>query len=378
MSEVLQKPWLKSSIKSVALHLELDAGRTVLARALKEASKPDYKIRSSVYPHIKKVLTGDHLTYRYVFVTALVAKSLDARVNCLALQAGADFAGAYDARSLCHKVLVPFERDFLFNALGGSNEPFLNKPARYTHLSSDNAVRRGNDRETLELLCKVLPSINNSSLAFDALVDALNLLVSIAEKTKVPDGAIASVVGNQKAEIMSLVERLISRSMEGESCSLAVTAVLECLSRSSFKGAKVEVHPVNQCGASSLEVSDVDVFYEGKLTASLEVKDKRFTKHDVGHAVSKVAAAGFDALFFVKGPSGVLVDAKEAELIAEYRLRGFVLNILSVQEFVAFNLGFIRGVSYSSFCEILFAQARVARVKGETRRHLETVCQARG
>jgi hypothetical protein len=361
----------------VALHLELDAGRGVLARALKQASVSGYKARSPINSDIQRVLTGDHLTYRYVFVTALVAKSMDQRVNCLALQAGADFDGAYDARSLCHKVLVPFEREYLANALGGSNEPFLNKPARYTHLSLTNAVRRGNDRETLDLLCRVLPLVGTSAKAFDALVDALNILVSIGEKSKLPEVVVTVFGENQKAEIMSLVDRLVSRSMEGESCSLAVTAILGCLSLSSFKGAKVEVHPVNQCGASSLEVSDVDVFYEGKLTASLEVKDKRFTKHDVGHAASKVMAAGFDSLFFIKGPSGVLIDAKEDDLVAAYRSRGFILNILTVQDFVAVVLGFIRGVSYATYCEVLFAQARVARVKGETRRHLEAVCQVR-
>ena len=362
----------------MALHLELDAGREILSRALKAASAPGYVPRSSITSAIKRILTGDHLTYRYVFVTALVAKSLDQGVNCLALQAGAGLEGAYDARSLCHKVLVPFEREFLGNALGGSNEPFLNKPARYTHLSLSNAVRRGNDRETLALLCKVLPEVNTSSKAFDSLVDALSMLVSIAAKAQTTDVVVASVGDNQKAQVLLLIDRLVSRSMEGESCSLAVTAVLECLSRGPLKGAKVEVHPVNQCGASSLEVSDVDVFYEGKLTASLEVKDKRFTKHDVGHAVSKVSAAGYDSLFFVKGPSGLLVDSKESDLIAAHRARGFILNILTVQEFAAFVLAFVHGVSYPSFCEILFAQARVARVKGETRRHLEAVCQVGG
>jgi hypothetical protein len=361
----------------VAQHLELDAGREILARALRSASVAGYKNRSLIFADIKRILAGDHLTYRYVFLTALVAKSVNQKVNCLALQAGADLEGAYDARSLCHKVLVPFEREFLVNAMGGSNEPFLNKPARYTHLSLSNAVRRGNDRETLALLCKILPEVKTSAEAFDALVDSLNMLLVIAAKARAVVGTTTVVGDNQKAEVMLLIDRLVSRSMEGESCSLAVTAILECLSRGPLKGAKVEVHPVNQCGASSLEVSDVDVFYEGKLTASLEVKDKRFNKHDVGHAVSKVTAAGFDSLFFIKGPSGLLVDSKESDLIAEHRSRGFILNILSVQEFAAFVLGFIRSVSFASFCEILFEQARVARVKGETRRHLEAVCQAR-
>ena len=42
-------------------------------------------------------------------------------------------------------------RIFLGNRLGGSNEPFLNKPARFTELSETNAVRGGKNKNTLFL-----------------------------------------------------------------------------------------------------------------------------------------------------------------------------------------------------------------------------------
>ena len=273
----------------MALHLEFDTCRVVLGRAFGEASTGQYVPRSSIHASIKTIVEGDHLTYRYILVTALVAKAVDRRVDCLALQAGASLAGAYDARSLCHKVLVPFERKFLANALGGSNEPFLNKPARYTQLAQSNAVRRGNDRVILTLLCKVLPTVDTTEKAFAALADALHFLITSASKVGVfvgvAESGVDGICRNEKLRILSLVDRLVSRSMEGEACSLAVTAALECLSRGPFKGSRVEVHPVNQAGSSSLEVSDVDVFFEGRLAASIEVKDKHFSKYDVGHAV---------------------------------------------------------------------------------------------
>lgn len=87
-------------------------------------------------------------------VTALLAKSTNKDVDILSLQAKDNSVGAYDARSLCHKVIVPFERSTYPNSLGGSNEPFLNKPARFQRLSKTNAVRSGNDSETLESLIK--------------------------------------------------------------------------------------------------------------------------------------------------------------------------------------------------------------------------------
>ena len=56
------------------------------------------------------ILKGSHKTYRYVLVTALLAKSVNKDVDILSLQAKDSSVGAYDARSLCHKVIVPFER----------------------------------------------------------------------------------------------------------------------------------------------------------------------------------------------------------------------------------------------------------------------------
>ena len=132
-----------------------DANKILLSAFRTRCSNKD-----SISIKIKEVLKGSHKTYKYVLVNGLLAKATNSNINALALQAGAPIDGAYDARSLCHKVLVPFERDFLQKALGGSNEPFLNKPARFTHLSNDNAVRRGNDKLTLTKLKQMMIRFN--------------------------------------------------------------------------------------------------------------------------------------------------------------------------------------------------------------------------
>jgi hypothetical protein len=109
--------------------LKSDAEKVLLSAFRERCSKKDI-----ISGNIKVVLQGNHKTYKYILVNGLLAKATNESINALALQAGAPLKGAFDARSLCHNVLVPFERDFLQSALGGSNEPFLNKPARFTHL----------------------------------------------------------------------------------------------------------------------------------------------------------------------------------------------------------------------------------------------------
>ena len=141
-----------------------------------ESFRNDCFTKDIITENIELILCASHKTYKYVLVTGILAKATCPAANPITLQAGAKLKGAYDARSLCHKVLVPFERDFLHNILGGSNEPFLNKPARFTHLSKNNAVRKGQDKETLLLLINTLGSIKNSKVAKQYLACAFDFL----------------------------------------------------------------------------------------------------------------------------------------------------------------------------------------------------------
>ena len=69
--------------------------------------KPVYQ-DDTIGVSIDSILRGSHKTYRYVLVTALLAKSTNKDVDILSLQAKDNSVGAYDARSLCHKVIVPY------------------------------------------------------------------------------------------------------------------------------------------------------------------------------------------------------------------------------------------------------------------------------
>ena len=89
------------------------------------------KLSKDCQDAIESIILGDHLTFRYVLLTALLAKNVDSKIHMRSLQAKAKFKHPYDARSLCHKVIVPFEKATLEGRLGDSNEPFLNKPARF-------------------------------------------------------------------------------------------------------------------------------------------------------------------------------------------------------------------------------------------------------
>ena len=95
------------------INLDQAAALAILRSAAKQARATAFKPSSKYAEAIEAIITGSHLTYKYVLTTALLAKATDARINPLALQAGADLDGAYDARSLCHDVIVPNEKELL-------------------------------------------------------------------------------------------------------------------------------------------------------------------------------------------------------------------------------------------------------------------------
>ncbi|MDR2266145.1 MAG: restriction endonuclease, SacI family [Christensenellaceae bacterium] len=65
-------------------------------------------------------------------VIALLAKTTESMVKILALQVKDWTLGSFYTRILCYSLIAPFEMTTLNCALGGSNDPYLNKPARST------------------------------------------------------------------------------------------------------------------------------------------------------------------------------------------------------------------------------------------------------
>ncbi len=293
--------------------------------AVREPNDKYYNI-SSLTQFIDKILDNTHKTYKYILVNALLAKATDPSINPLALQAGAALDGAYDARSLCHSVLVPFEMNNLGRALGGSNEPFLNKPARATHLDKSNPVRRGNDQMLLNLLCDNLPLVTGYN-AYKLLIHALNNLI---DKSKVYDDINdLRPIKNDYNEILKFIQSALVENNEGETSVLIVGALYDLYMEQYFDY-KVVVNPVNQSGSSSNEISDIDVYKDNQLFITNEVKDKNFRYTDVSHAVKKVIDSNFNKMLFVKGIDGALEGDDEYNIELHCQEKNFQLQFIDI------------------------------------------------
>lgn len=323
---------------------------------------------------IDYVIDNTHLTYKYILFTAVLSKATDERINPLCLQKQSNLPGAYDARTVCHKVIVPFEMEVLKKALGGSNEPFLNKPARFPELDKSNAVRRGNDQAILNALCDNLPLIATSIDAYQCLVYLLCKLIRIRdEKQKLTIFKIESST-NLPSKLLQYINEALRVSYEGEVLTLMVAGIYHLMYLHN-SDATVEVHPVNQSGASGREVSDLDIYISGRLVSSNELKDKGYAETDVRHAADKVINAGGTRMLFIEGPRG----EKDSDFIDtiqnEYMSRNFILRIISYQHFLSVMIPSLEIIDCEEFVRYILQTARETKFKEAVIIYLDRLAQ---
>ena len=283
---------------------------------------------------IDLVMRGKNcLTYRYIMLTALLAKAVEPAIDILSLQAGDESAGAYDARSLASKVVYPFQKSMLGNILDGSNsDPLVNKPGRFMRLRKDNPAGRGDPMRALMALCDDLPKVATGAEArgcVDYIVTRLLAEKAARDAHAVEFDSVARDMG--VFHVRDFLNDLLDQGFGGAALVL-VTAALYHLQ---FDGDEysISTHPVNQSGASRRQFSDLDLYRNGMPFMGTELKDKPFTASDVDHAAEAACAAGAPSLLFVAGrqssfasqPPTYFADARE-----KYAAMGMYVGVTSI------------------------------------------------
>jgi len=311
---------------------------------------------------IRSVILGSHLTYRYILVTGLLAKATNNDVNPLVLQAKAEVDGAYDARSLCHSVVVGrVETQFLEGKLGASNEPFLNKPARYTMHSADNPVRGGNDKEIQLKSIEILQDAKTSSQAYEMLVAAMFYTLQR------PNRAITPTAND--FNFQETIHAIVENACDGESCAIVSALALYLLAEKNEW--QIKAHPVNQAGSSSNEVLDIDVYCNDTIFLSIEVKDKLFSSHDVHHAITKAAANGVSKVIFLKGPRAIAINTTEYDAIISAASHGVSLTFSNVTTFAMTCYSLANETNNAMIIEFVNQIVKDVRAKDSTVEYLK-------
>lgn len=342
-------------------NVDVKTAAIVLDRALVEAKS----VQNKTGRLIDGILTGNHKTYKYVLVTALLAKATNDQIDPLSLQVGDGNGGKYDARSLCHKVVVPFETMKLPGSLGNSNEPYLNKPARFQTLSMNNAVRAGRDRQTLQDLITILSKINSSKVAYKYLKSALYRMKANHDEyiAKYSVGDIVLDISEFSQLVLDYIYEITDHTMEGEVCPLIV-AELEKMTLGNCYD--VRPHKVNESGSSSKEVGDIDVYKDDTLCYSIEVKDKDFTEQDVRHAINKFRAANLNVSYFIYGKNVSFDEDAIFTALKEIGREGHYCCLISILNFAKLRIADLKAITIKDFVTGLLNFSKAINAKDDT------------
>jgi len=353
----------------MSVSVDHSEAKKVLLKAFTNVKTATFEIESE-NTKLKDVILGSHLTFRYILINGLLAKATNSSVNPITLQVGSELDGAYDARSLCHGVLVKFEREHLDSVLGGSNEPFLNKPARYTELSTSNAVRRGNDERLRNYCIDILGNISTSDESYKLLEEALSYALQ-RESRNLASKLVSSDIDEQP-NFISFVHDFLSVSCEGETPALVAGLTFELLGLSNGSSYDVKVHPTNQAGSSSNEIGDIDVREGGKIKFVAEVKDKDYSNEDVEHAAKKAASSGVAQILFLVGPQSSTTGMQSQT--ATWGDTKVKVTIIDLVHFFTSIYGLVENTSNAELVKIINQHAIKARVKDATLDHLKSCC----
>jgi len=304
------------------------------ALTINAADVPD-AVRSS----IDLVINGSHKTFRYMLLTGLLAAVTDKSLHPRCLQINAGIPGAFDARSLCQKVIVPFEKTFLQGRLGASNEPFANKSARFAMIERTNNVRKGSDAVLLNALYDALEMVRDGSdeMRRTSFCYALALVLRRAPHE-------ASVIELEPVTSSMLDSDAFFDFFEAHTKGVSAVATISAFFRMFYgKGTKVIVHPATESGSSSKEVGDIDLIFSDGRKYAVEVKDKPYGEVDVNHACEKAIAAGVRKVVFAIGASAMRSNVHQGALTDFWAEKGLELTFLRIEGSLAVAMAITDG-----------------------------------
>jgi len=231
------------------------------------------------HTHLKQLihncLTSKIKTYHYVLPTQLLCKSVDPSLDAHSLQVAYGKPGAFDARTIAHKVIVPFDQAN-YRVLGGSPEPYVSKPLRCPAVTAQYREQQ-RQRSDWDDLIQVLDAVENANdeiftgQVFDQVLFEIHKLLA--------DVVVTYPTPNRVSlhSTYQLVERYLSEKSGGDRIEAVCTALFQIIGERFNIFDEVRREKVNAADASSGMVADIECWLDGKIVLLVEVKDRSLT-----------------------------------------------------------------------------------------------------
>ena len=292
-------------------------------------------LNPSVYPfqtqQIRDIIRGEQVTYKYILLTAALSKVTNPNIHYRALQKGSHLQGAYDARSVAHGVVVPFEKSH-GERLGGSNEPFLNRPARYPECDMSNRDRDRKAQQRLFDLLEFCQIRSQTEKTFpETFLRQVLKEIMIVPPMKQDFHFLPVKVSLQKT--VQIVNEYLVTSGSGERLVAICAAVFSSLSHVTQSPSQVMAYPVNWSDKFAKTAGDIEFRTGTEVTKAAESKDKPLTESDVRHCQMKAKQHNLTEYIILNGAEIVPTDRLGIERFLDTQTKeGINIYILKVPE----------------------------------------------
>ncbi len=296
-------------------------------------------------------LTSATKSYHYVLPTQVLCKCVDRRLDCRSLQAAYKKPGAFDARTVAHNVIVPFDQAN-HRVLGGSSEPYVNNPLRCPAVIKRYRAQQKNKADWDNLIA-VLDALEDAKSAdysrkmFDqVLAEVYRLLADVQVTYATPN----RVSLNQT---IHLVRQFTSNKSGGERIEAVCTALFRAIVSAFNLFDDIRRQKVNTADTASGMGADIECWVKGHLSLLVEVKDRSLTltqldaKLDVAR-VKKISEILFLAELGVEPGEGEQTDKRiKSEFASGQNI--YVSNFLNFSTGILILLGEKGRVAFLGF-----------------------------
>lgn len=283
---------------------------------------------------IRDCLTSKTKTYHYVLPTQILCKVVDPSLDAHSLQVAYGGSGAFDARTIAHNVIVPFDQEN-YNVLGGSSEPYVNNPLRYPGISPQYREQQKNKTDWDKLvhildLVQKAQSEDFIKKIFDQLLFELYKLLADVEVIYPTPNRVSL------PETYQLIENYLSKKSGGDRIEAVCTALFQTIGTRFKIFDEVKREKVNAADASSGMVADIECRLGGKVILLVEVKDRSLTLTQLDAKLDLARSQKISEILFI-AEQDQEIEAAESRITSEFKSG----QNIYVSNFFDFSLGIL-------------------------------------
>jgi len=302
----------------------------------------DFLDDETVSESIRAAINSRTKTYRYVLPTQIVAKLANENLDCRCVQVTRGGKGAFDARSLAHKVIVPFDQSNE-SVLGGSAEPYVNNPLRFPEISTKYRSAQKNKRDW-DNLCTVLNLVEDKGNREFTLLVFKQILIEVYRRLLGVRVAYPAPIRISLQCSIGILEQFLSIPSGGDRL-LALTSALFVVIGKRFRlYSNVRRGAITASDAATGMLGDIEcISEEGDLVFVVEVKDRYLTISQVRTKIPDIREKQVSEVFFVAQQGIAPNDEADIDSMVTHEFASghniYILDLLSLSRVLLALIG---------------------------------------